>query len=41
MGTWLPEGHVENRNKHTWRRIVRQVGYLQKLYWSVSQATAL
>jgi hypothetical protein len=24
--------HVENRNKHTWKRIVRQVGYLQGLY---------
>ena len=24
--------HVENRNKHTWKRIVCQVGYLQRLY---------
>ena len=24
--------HVENRNKHTWKRTVRQVGYLQRLY---------
>jgi len=23
--------HVENRNKHTWKRIVPQVGYLQRL----------
>jgi hypothetical protein len=23
--------HVENRNKHIWKRIVRQVGYLQTL----------
>jgi hypothetical protein len=30
MGTWLSET-VENRNKHIWKRIVRQVGYLQKL----------
>jgi hypothetical protein len=29
--------NVENRNKRTWKRIVRQVGYLQRLYrnaWS-------
>jgi len=24
--------HVENRNEHTWKRIVRQVGYLQRLW---------
>jgi len=24
--------HVENKNKHTWKWIVRQVGYLQRLY---------
>jgi len=24
--------HVENRNKHIWKRIVRQVVYLQRLY---------
>jgi heterodisulfide reductase subunit B len=29
MGTWLPETCSENRNKHTWKRIVNQVGYLQ------------
>jgi len=23
--------HVENRNNHTWKRIVHQVGYLQRL----------
>jgi len=31
---WWAHGcpkHVENRNKHTWKRIVRQVGYLQRL----------
>ena len=22
--------YVENRNKHTWKRIERQVGYLQR-----------
>jgi hypothetical protein len=27
--------HVENRNKHTWKRIVRQVGSLQRQYSSV------
>jgi hypothetical protein len=29
---WWAHGcpkHAENRNKHTWKRIVRQVGYLQ------------
>jgi hypothetical protein len=25
--------HVSNRNKRTWRRTVRQVGYLQALSW--------
>jgi hypothetical protein len=37
MGKWMPETCRENRNKHTWKRIVRQVGYLQRLYrdeWS-------
>jgi len=29
MGIWLALKHVENRNKHTCKRIVRQVGYLQ------------
>ena len=24
--------HVKNKNKHTWKRIVRQVGYLQRLH---------
>jgi hypothetical protein len=24
--------HAENRNKHTWKRTLRQVGYLQRLY---------
>ena len=30
---WWTHGrpkHVENRNKHTWKRIVRQVGYLKR-----------
>jgi hypothetical protein len=30
-GDWSPK-HVENRNKHTWKGIVREVGYLQRLY---------
>jgi hypothetical protein len=30
MGTGYPK-HVENRNKHIWKRIVHQVGYLQRL----------
>ena len=32
---WLAHGcpkHVENKNKHTWKTIVCQVGYLQRLY---------
>jgi hypothetical protein len=32
---WWAHGfpkHVENRNKHTWKITVRQVGYLQRLY---------
>jgi hypothetical protein len=32
---WWARGclkHAENRNKHTWKRIVHQVGYLQRLY---------
>jgi len=32
---WWANGqpkHAEKRNKHIWKRIVRQVGYLQRLY---------
>ena len=32
---WWAHGcpkHVENKNKHIWKRIVRQVGYLEGLY---------
>ena len=32
---WWTHGcpkRVQNRNKHTWKRIVHQVGYLQRLY---------
>jgi len=32
---WWAHGcpkHVEHRSKHTWKRIVRHVGYLQRLY---------
>ena len=35
MTVWragLVETRVENRNKHAWKRIVRQVVYLQRLY---------
>ena len=39
MGTWLPRKHVENRNKHTWKRIVGQVGYLQRLYRDAARST--
>jgi len=28
MAAW----NVENRNKHTRKRVVRQVGYLQRMY---------
>ena len=31
--------HVENRNKHTWKRIVRQVGYLRRLYRDAARST--
>jgi hypothetical protein len=43
--TWWAHGcpkHVQNRSKHTWKRIVRQVGYLQRLYrdaWSTEHKT--
>ena len=36
--------HVENRNKYTWKRIVGQVGYLQRLYrdaWSTEHKILL
>jgi hypothetical protein len=32
---WMRHGcpkHVENRNKHIWKKIVHQFGYLQRLY---------
>jgi len=35
LSWWWAHGcpnHVENRNKHTWKRIVHQVGYLKRLY---------
>jgi len=44
---WWARGcpkHVENRNKHTWKRTVRQVGYLQRLYrdaWSTEHKMCL
>jgi hypothetical protein len=31
--------HVENRNKHTRKRIVRQVGYLQRLNRDAARST--
>jgi DNA-dependent RNA polymerase auxiliary subunit epsilon len=32
----LDDKHVENRNKHTRKRIVRHVGYLQRLWIALS-----
>ena len=35
---WWAHGcpkHVENRNKHTWKRTVRQAGYLQRSFYNL------
>jgi hypothetical protein len=37
MSTWLSETY-RDRNKHTEKRMVRQVGYLQRLHYTCQMA---